>query len=345
MTGPEQLGGDRAADVAVPAGAPPAARGMREMVETALTDVEAVLRRSVEGRSVLEDVAAKLLEAGGKRERPRMLIACYLAAGGTDPTRPVQLAAAFELVHTASLIHDDITDDPTLRRRRPAPHRRYGLSRALVAGDYLFAKALDLLVGEDPRVMRTLADAAVAMAEGEHLELVRSFDSTVTMEQYMEVMEKKTASLFSASAKAGAMLAGADDATVRALGEFGRHLGIAFQIVDDVLDLEPSAAITGKPGGMDLREGRMTCVLMVALERLTPAERDIVVRLFTAQCPPQPDLDRALAHVRSTGAGGVAITMAQREVETAIASLSSAAEGHAREYLVAFAWEVVSRRA
>ena len=345
MTGPNQLEGSKPAGAPIPAGVPPAARDMRESVETALTDVEAVLRRSVEGKSVLEDVAAKLLEAGGKRERPRTVIASYLAAGGADPARAVPLAASFELVHTASLIHDDITDDPTLRRRRPAPHRRYGLSRALVAGDYLFARSLELVVGEDQRVARTMAEAAVAMAEGEHLELVRAFDATVTMGQYMEVMEKKTASLFSAAARSGALLAGADDPTVRALGEFGRHLGIAFQIVDDVLDLEPSAAITGKPGGMDLREGRMTCVLLLALQRLPPADRDSVVRVFTAQSPPQPDVDRALAQVRSTGAGGLAITMAQREVEAAIASLAGAVDGPAREYLVAFAWEVVGRRA
>ena len=325
--------------------APPSGEGFAAHVDQAMAEVEALLRASVEGTTVLEDLGKNLLSAGGKRFRPQLLVASYLAAGGREPRRAAPLAAAFELIHTASLIHDDITDDPTLRRRRPAAHRRYGLSRALVAGDFLFARAFELLTREDYKVAKAVADAAIAMAEGEHLELVRSFDPTVTMAQYTEVIDKKTASLFRAATKAGALLAGADDATAAALEEYGRHLGVAFQLVDDVLDLEPSAAVTGKPSGMDLREGRMTSVMLAALDRLQGTEREFVVRIFTAQSPAQFDVDRALAFVRGTGAGGITLGLARREQEGAIAALGDRFDPSARAYLVALVSEVVSRRA
>ncbi len=321
------------------------AEGFSALVDQAMAEVEALLRSSVEGTTVLEDLGTNLLGAGGKRLRPQLLVASYLAAGGREPRRAAPLAAAFELIHTASLIHDDITDDPTLRRRRPAPHRRYGISRALVAGDFLFARAFELLTREDYQVAKAVADAAIAMAEGEHLELVRSFDATVTMAQYTEVIEKKTASLFRAATKAGALLAGADAPTTAALEDYGRHLGVAFQLVDDVLDLEPSAAVTGKPSGMDLREGRMTSVMLSALERLQGTEREFVVRIFTAQSPALPDVDRALAFVRGTGAGGITLVLAKREQEAARAALGDRFDAVARSYLESLALEVVSRRA
>lgn len=335
---------ESAPPIAQPDGAE-VASDIRAKVDRALEEVETELRSAVEGTLVLEDLGTYLLEAGGKRLRPHMMLSCYLAAGGREPQRPVQLAAAFELIHTASLVHDDIIDDPTLRRRRPAPHRRYGLSRALVAGDFLFAKAFELLSREDYRVASAVADAAVAMAEGEYLELMRSYDATVTEAQHNEVMEKKTASLMRASARVAATLADADAETTAALEEYARRVGLAFQIVDDVLDLEPSAALTGKPSGMDLREGRMTSVLLVALDLLSGEERELVVRVFTAQSPAQADVDRALAYVRSTGAGGVALAKAHAHVEAAIAALPQALPGPAREYLSGLAMEVANRRA
>jgi octaprenyl-diphosphate synthase len=313
-------------------------------VRAAMERVEETLTRSVEGSTVIEDVGTTLLESGGKRMRPELLLLSYIAAGGTDLERAVPLATAFELIHTASLIHDDITDDPTLRRRRPAPHRRYGLSRALVAGDYLFAKAFELLTPETYDVAKTVADAAIAMAEGEHLELMKSFDATVTKEQYLEIMEKKTASLFGAAARAGATLAGAEDGLRDQLEHFGESIGIAFQMVDDVLDLEPSAALTGKPSGMDLREGRMTLVLLVALEHLEPEDRKDVIKVFMASSPSQADLDRTLALIRGTGAGGITLQMAQEYAEKANAVLGDELDEQVLDGFHSLAMEVVRRR-
>lgn len=317
--------------------------GMDERITEAMKEVEQVLRHSLEGSTVLEDIGTRLIESGGKRIRPQLLMAGYLAGGGEDLSETVSVAASFELIHTASLIHDDITDDPTLRRRRPAPHRRYGLSRALVAGDYIFAKSFQLLAGASEEVSQTIAEAALATAEGEHLELMLSFDATVTREQQEEIMAKKTAALFTAAAKVGAIMGGMDPERLAALETFSHNLGMAFQMIDDVLDLEPSAALTGKPSGMDLREGRMNTVILAALDKLKGGERDRVVRVFMASSPSNQDVEGALLLIRGTGAGGVAITQAQKVMDKAIGALE-VFDDEVREYLAAMAAEVVSRR-
>jgi len=305
--------------------------------------MEETLLRSMEGSTVLEDIGTRLIESGGKRIRPELLMVSYLAGGGEDITETVNVAAAFELIHTASLIHDDITDDPTLRRRRPAPHRRYGLSRALIAGDFIFAKSFQLLAGTNEEVSTVIAEAALATAEGEYLELMQSFDATVTREQHEDIMFKKTAALLTAAAMAGAIMGGMDEEHKAALKVFATNLGMAFQMTDDVLDLEPSAALTGKPSGMDLREGRMNTVILAALETLEGGERDRVVRVFMASSPSTKDVEAALVMIRSTGAGGIAIKRAQGHVDKALAALGSFDEP-VRDYLEAMALEVIRRR-
>ncbi len=316
---------------------------LEDQIEAGMMQVEETLRHAMEGSSVLGDMGSGLIESGGKRIRPELLMVSYIAGGGKDISETVEVAAAFELIHTASLIHDDITDDPTLRRRRPAPHRRYGLSRALIAGDFIFAKSFQLLAGVNEEVSTIIADAALATAEGEHVELMLSFDATVTREQHEDIMMKKTAALFTAAAMAGATIGGMDEEHKAALEFFSINLGLAFQITDDVLDLEPSAALTGKPSGMDLREGRMNTVILAALEMLKGGERDKVVRVFMASSPSTQDVEATLVLIRGTGGGGVAINRAQKHVDTAMAALESFDEP-VREHLGAMAKEVVRRR-
>lgn len=316
---------------------------LEDQIEAGMKQVEETLRHAMEGSSVLGDMGSSLIESGGKRIRPELLMVSYLAGGGENISETVEVAAAFELIHTASLIHDDITDDPTLRRRRPAPHRRYGLSRALIAGDFIFAKSFQLLAGVNEEVSTIIADAALATAEGEHVELMLSFDATVNREQHEDIMMKKTAALFTAAAMAGATIGGMDEEHKAALESFSINLGLAFQITDDVLDLEPSAALTGKPSGMDLREGRMNTVILAALEKMKGGERDKVVRVFMASSPSTQDVESTLVIIRGTGAGGVAINRAQNHVDTAMAALESFDEP-IREHLEAMAKEVVRRR-
>jgi len=314
-----------------------------ERIEEGKKQMEETLLRSMQGSNVLEDIGTRLIESGGKRIRPELLMVSYLAGGGEDITETVPVATAFELIHTASLIHDDITDDPTLRRRRPAPHRRYGLSRALIAGDFIFAKSFQLLASTNEEVSNVIAEAAMATAEGEYLELMQSFDATVTREQHEDIMFKKTAALLTAAAMVGAIMGGMDEEHKAALEVFATNLGMAFQITDDVLDLEPSAALTGKPSGMDLREGRMNTVILAALENLKGGERDRVIRVFMASSPSTQDVEAALVLIRSTGAGGIAIKRAQRHVDKALVALESFDEP-IRDYMEAMALEVIRRR-
>ncbi len=317
---------------------------VEEQVAEAMKEVELVLRRSVEGSTVLEDMGTKLIESGGKRIRPELLMASYLAGGGKDLLETVDVAAAFELIHTASLIHDDITDDPTLRRRRPAPHRRYGLSRALVAGDYIFAKSFQLLAPASEEVSQVIADAAVITAEGEHTELMLSFDAAVTKEQHEDIMRNKTACIFTAAAKVGGIMSGMDDDDVAAMTTFAENMGLAFQVTDDVLDLEPSAALTGKPSGMDLKEGRMNTVIISAFERLEGKDRDAVVRVFMASSPSTRDVEDALVLVRGTGAGGIALKQAQSYVDIALEALDDRFDPAIREHLRGMVTEIIRRR-
>ncbi len=317
---------------------------VEEQVAEAMKEVELVLRRSVEGSTVLEDIGTNLIESGGKRIRPELLMVSYLAGGGKDLPETVDVAAAFELIHTASLIHDDITDDPTLRRRRPAPHRRYGLSRALVAGDYIFAKSFQLLAPASEEVSQVIANAAVVTAEGEHTELMLSFDAAVTREQHETIMRNKTACIFTAAAKVGGIMSGMDDDDVAAMTTFAENMGLAFQVTDDVLDLEPSAALTGKPSGMDLKEGRMNTVIISAFERLEGKDRDTVVRVFMASSPSTRDVEDALVLVRGTGAGGIALKQAQSYVDIALEALDDRFDPAVREHLRGMVTEIIRRR-
>lgn len=317
---------------------------IEDQIRDAMQEVERQLLRSLQGSSVLEDMGTGLVESGGKRIRPELLMVSYLAGGGEDLMSTVDVAAAFELIHTASLIHDDITDDPTLRRRRPAPHRRFGLSRALVAGDYIFAKSFQLLAGADERVSATIAQAAIDTAEGEHRELMLSFDATATREQHEQIMRLKTASIFAAAARVGGIMAGMPEGDMAALGTFAENMGLAFQVTDDVLDLEPSAALTGKPSGMDLKEGRMNTVILTALELLEGRDRDTVVRVFMAASPSAQEVENALALVRGTGAGGIALEQARQYLETAREALDDRFDPAIREHLLLMAEETVRRR-
>ena len=189
-----------------------------------------------------------------------------------------------------------------------------------------------------------IADAALSTAEGEHVELMFSFDANVTREQHIEIMRKKTACIFAAAAKVGGIMAGMDPEDLIAVEAFAENMGLAFQVTDDVLDLEPSTALTGKPSGMDLREGRMNTVIFTALETLEDQDRDTIVRVFMASSPSTKDLENALALVRGTGAGGIAIMEAQKYLDQAMEALGDRFDPTVRDHLESMALEIIRRR-
>jgi octaprenyl-diphosphate synthase len=186
------------------------------------------------------------------------------------------LGAVVEIVHTATLVHDDIIDEAKTRRGRPAANTQWGNSKCVLAGDWLYMQAFKIAIEEHNfRILDTLIDLTQAMVEGELLQIER-LGKTISIDEHFELIYRKTACLFSVCMKLGGILAGASDADLTRLADYGRNLGMAFQIVDDVLDLTASEEVLGKPVASDLREGKATLAVLHALERCTPEERDTI---------------------------------------------------------------------
>jgi len=245
-------------------------------LDTALASVESQLHTSVASDTpLLSEASRHMFAAGGKRLRPRLLLLAYSAAGGPELGQAVPLATAIEIIHTASLIHDDINDHSELRRGRPTINARWGTTVALLTGDFLFTKAYQLMAPYSSQVNAALAEACVALVEGETLQVETAKAGSLDRETYFRIISKKTASLFAAAARLGALQAGAAAATVAALATYGYNVGLAFQIVDDVLDVIGDPAALGKPVGADLVQGKS------GLPALTtpPAMRETVAAL------------------------------------------------------------------
>ncbi|MCU0497914.1 MAG: polyprenyl synthetase family protein [Anaerolineae bacterium] len=205
--------------------------------------------------TVLRDASRHILQAGGKRIRPRMVLLSYLACGGRDIERVIPVASAVELVHTASVVHDDINDHGIVRRGRPSVNSIWGRTFALLTGDFLFTKVYELMAPfGDLNIL--LADATIALVEGETLQASAVKDNNFTRQVYYDIIARKTAALFKSGAMLGAKLANAPASYVEVLGNYGFNLGLAFQIIDDVLDLTGNTEQLGKTAGIDLEQGR-----------------------------------------------------------------------------------------
>lgn len=229
-------------------------------LETVLEAVSDLMFEAVDSEvSVLDDASKHILSAGGKRVRPRLLMLAYQAVGGEDLSLPVRPAAAIELVHTATLVHDDINDHSLQRRGRQSVNARWGRTFALLTGDYLFTKVYELMAPlDDLNVI--LAEAVVALVEGETLQAQAAKSGELDREVYQQIIAKKTASLFRASAMIGARMGGGTDEQVHKLGEFGFYMGLLFQVVDDLLDLTGDPRLMGKPARVDALQGRGVAV-------------------------------------------------------------------------------------
>jgi len=264
-----------------PAGTPPALAAALERIGPNLELVERAMREQLDSELVVVgDVGAYVLSSGGKRLRPALLMLAAELCGYTGPRR-VQIAAAVELLHTATLLHDDVVDLQNLRRGRHAARAIWGNRRAVLVGDFFYARASSMIVEDgDLEVLWVFADTIRRMAEGELLQLDRSFDPDVTEAQYYAVIDRKSATLIAAAAEAGAILAGVTRAERRRLAHFGRELGLAFQLRDDALDYSADADALGKQPYTDVREGKVTLPLLLALKRCSAAEREQVASLL-----------------------------------------------------------------
>jgi octaprenyl-diphosphate synthase len=273
--------------------------GLPDAVAADLRRVEERLREELasrEGR--LETIAHKLVGAGGKRVRPLVVsLTFHAAAGGLGERRrddAVDAAVALELIHSATLLHDDIIDGSDVRRGQPSALREFGLGDALVAGDFLFCRAFALCARFEAQVIRWAAEACVALTEGEVLQARFRRNPAVTPSDYAEIVDRKTAVLFATGARTAAHLAGAAPSLIEELAAAGRHLGMAFQMQDDLLDVDGTAVLTGKPEGLDLRDGNPSLPIVLGLQT------DARLRALFACADPAPaDIAEGLARLRA----------------------------------------------
>jgi len=265
-------------------------------IAEALELVEVRLMGQVQSREVLlTDIANYLIGSGGKRVRPAVTILIFRACGGRELSDIVDVAAALELIHSASLLHDDIIDGSELRRGRDSALRKFGLANTLVAGDFVFSRAFQLCARFDAKLINWAIEACVALTEGEIMQGRFRHNPAVTLADYLEIISRKTASIFQQGARTAAYLAGAEEHVVEDMASCGFDVGMTFQIVDDLLDVTGDPARVGKPLGIDLREGNPSLPVVLALSR--DAE---VARIFREPAPTAWDIEEGLRRIRAS---------------------------------------------
>ena len=253
--------------------------------------VEENLTRSVRSaEQTLTDIASHLICGGGKRVRPMITLLAFRAFGGKRVEDVVDIATAIELIHTATLLHDDIIDGAETRRGKESAYKKFGLKATLVAGDFLFIKAFEFAGKFDETVVQWTADACTRLTEGEILQGFFNRNTDVTVADYLEIVKRKTASLFQTGAKVGAYLAGANPSLVEEMDRYGLHLGIAFQIIDDVLDVIGHKELLGKPTGIDLRDGNPSLPIILAKN----AKQRTVTEAFECSHPTDQKIRQAI---------------------------------------------------
>ncbi len=295
---------------------PPTHNSIALTIAADMREVDVVIRQQLQsGVPLVNQIADYIISAGGKRIRP-VLVLLMANAWGIRTNHHHQLAAVIEFIHTATLLHDDVVDESSLRRGRETANALFGNAASVLVGDFVYSRAFQMMVGiDDMRVMRILADATNVIAEGEVLQLLNMHDPDVNEERYLQVIRSKTAKLFEAAAQIGALAAGADDDAIAAAADYGRAVGTAFQLVDDVLDYSGNAVAIGKNVGDDLREGKPTLPLIYLMEHGTPAQRELVRRCI--ETGDEQHFDEILMLI--TRSGALDYTRAQAEAAAAAA--------------------------
>lgn len=287
-------------------------------------------------------ISQYIIAAGGKRLRPALLLLVCGALGYCDSQR-FKMAAVVEFIHTATLLHDDVVDDSTLRRGHATANETFGNPASVLVGDFLYSRAFQMMVETGQmRIMQILADATNIIAEGEVLQLMNMHDASLDEAGYLLVIRSKTAKLFEASARLGAVLAGVDAETEAACATYGQALGTAFQIIDDVLDYDGDAHEMGKNLGDDLREGKATLPLIAAMQRGSKAESNTVREAIENGSTEQ--LDAIADIVRKTGALDVARDAAAAEARRAMAALEHLPANTYTSALLELAAQLLERR-
>lgn len=266
-------------------------------IADALKLIEARLAAQMQSlEPLLTDISTYLIGSGGKRIRPAVTILMFRACGGRELGDIIDVATALELIHSATLLHDDIIDGSEVRRGKDSAFRKYGLANTLVTGDFIFSRAFQLCARFEEKLINWAAEACISLTEGEVMQGRFRHNPAVTLPDYLEIISRKTASIFQQGARTAAYLAAAAEPVVEAMARCGFNVGMTFQMVDDLLDVEGSAARTGKPVGIDVRDGNPSLPVVLALSRDSE-----LARIFQKPEPTVSDVNDALARIRSSG--------------------------------------------
>ncbi|MDX3895908.1 polyprenyl synthetase family protein [Pusillimonas sp.] len=303
--------------------------------------VDEVIRARLNSDVVLiRTVGDYIIGAGGKRMRPALLLMIANALGYKGSQHHL-LAAVVEFIHTSTLLHDDVVDESDLRRGRSTANAVFGNAASVLVGDYLYSRSFEMMVEADSmRIMQVLSQATTIIAEGEVLQLLNVHDPAVSIERYMQVVRYKTAKLFEAAAQVGAIIAGADARQEEAAAAYGRHIGTAFQLVDDVLDYSGDAGFLGKNVGDDLREGKPTMPLIRAMEVGTEAQRQLIAGAIEAG---DGDFEAVAQAIHDTDALEHTRAIAAAEAEVARQALEAFPVSLHRDSLLKFCSFAVER--
>ena len=298
-----------------------------------MRQVDDVIRqRLTSDVALINQIAHYIVSAGGKRIRPRLVLLVARALGFDGPER-FELAATVEFIHTATLLHDDVVDESSLRRGRATANALFGNAASVLVGDFLYSRAFQMMVSvQRMPILAVLADATNVIAEGEVLQLMNMHDPDLSVDDYLRVIRYKTAKLFEASARLGAVLADVDTTVEQACADYGRSLGTAFQLIDDLLDYEGNTQALGKNVGDDLREGKPTLPLLIAMSRGSSDERALIRHAI--EHGETERLAEIVDIVRRTGALQATREAAYAEAEKARALISALPATPARESLL-----------
>lgn len=318
------------------------APGAASLVALDMQQVDGVIqRRLASDVAMINQVAHYIIGAGGKRIRP-MLVLLFSGALGFTGSERFELAATVEFIHTATLLHDDVVDESALRRGRETANAMFGNAASVLVGDFVYSRAFQMMVSVNRmRVLEVLAEATNVIAEGEVLQLMNMHDADLCVDDYIRVIRYKTAKLFEASSRLGAVLAEAGPEVEESCAAYGRSLGTAFQLVDDLLDYEGATAQLGKNVGDDLREGKPTLPLLIAMERASASQRDLIRHAI--EHGEVERLAEIIEIVRHTGALAATRDAARAEAQKAGRSLSVLAPSAYRDALLELCVRSVER--
>ena len=311
-------------------------------IKTELADVEKEIMDVLHSDNAeLDEMCRYVVTSGGKRIRPALCILSYLACGGDYIKDAIRMGSAFEIIHSASLVHDDINDKSEIRRGRKTLHEKYCVSKAIVAGDYMMAKGFQALGSSNKEIVEFIVEAASNMSEGEFTQKDFEHIKTVTEEDYYEIIQGKTAKLIEACAKSGAFISNAGPDQIEAIGDYSFSIGMAFQIIDDTLDVTGDSSNTGKRVGLDILEGKPTLPTIIAMKDPTYGKR--ISEYFAKEEIEEKDALEAIGLIKKTDAIEYCRKKAEEIVDKAIAYLGPVPDSVYKDSLIALAKFIVDR--